>query len=184
MQELSLNVLDVAQNSIKAGAKLTEIGVTVSTTDDTLAIVIKDDGCGMDGETLDRVTDPFYTTRTTRKVGLGVGFFKFAAELTGGSFNITSAQGSGTEVTAVFGLSSIDRMPLGDMNGTIETLAMFNQQTDFLYTYEVDGEGFSLDTREFKAELDGVPLDSPDAAAFFREFLEENTAEVNKGRAF
>ena len=105
LPEISLNILDVAQNSISAGAALTEISVVIDTASDSLTVVIKDNGCGMNEEQLKAVTDPFYTTRKTRKVGLGVPFFKMAAEITGGSFEISSAVGKGTTVKAVFGLS-------------------------------------------------------------------------------
>lgn len=180
MTEISLNVLDIAQNSIKAGAKLIEISCLIDTKNDSLVISIKDDGCGMSAEQLARVTDPFFTTRTTRKVGLGVSFFKMAAEMTGGNFEITSEQGVGTNVTARFVLSSIDRMPLGNMSDTIETLIVYNTQIDFIYTYTVDDECFTLSTTEMKEILGGIPLDSPDVVAYIREFLTENTSTANK----
>ena len=112
MPELSLNILDVTQNSVTAGANLIKINISASTADDRLTISISDNGCGMTEEQVKNVTDPFFTSRTTRKVGLGIPFFKMAAELTGGSFRIESKVGEGTTTTAVFGLSSIDRMPL------------------------------------------------------------------------
>ena len=115
MRELSLNVLDIAQNSISAGASEVEITVEEISSASKMTIIIKDNGCGMDEETVRNVMDPFYTTRTTRKVGMGVPLFKMAAESTGGSFDIVSELGVGTTVTAVFGLSNIDRMPLGDI---------------------------------------------------------------------
>ena len=136
MPEISLNILDVAENSVRAGADLIRITVSAKPEDDTLTVVIADDGCGMTKEQELQVTDPFYTTRTTRRVGLGVPFFKQAAEGTGGSFRIESEKGKGTTVTAVFGLSHIDRMPLGDISSTIHTLIVFNEKTDFVYTYE------------------------------------------------
>ena len=114
MPEISLNILDVAENSTRAKASLVEITVDTDVAADTLTVVIKDDGCGMTEEQVAQVIDPFYTSRTTRKVGLGVPFFKYAAESTGGSFFIRSQVGVGTVVTAVFVLSHIDRMPLGD----------------------------------------------------------------------
>ena len=108
------------------------------------------------------VTDPFFTTRKTRKVGLGIPFFKYAAESTGGSFTIDSTPGAGTTVTAVFGLSHIDRMPLGDMNSTIETLITCHPDTDFLYTYRYNDASFVLDTREFREILGDIPFDTPE----------------------
>jgi len=184
LQEISLNILDVAQNSIKAEAKLIELLVEIDTMKDRLVVEINDNGCGMTKEQTENVTDPFFTTRETRKVGLGVPFFKEAAESTGGNFSIVSEVGTGTKVKAVFTLSHIDRVPLGDMNATVETLVFYNGGIDFLYRYCVDGESFSLDTREIRELLEGAPLDSPDVKAFISEFLKENTAEVNKGRVF
>ena len=102
MPEISLNILDVAENSTRAGASLVQITVDVQPEADKLTVIIADDGCGMTPEQIRQVTDPFYTSRTTRKVGLGVPFFKFAAESTGGSFSIESEPGKGTMVTAVF----------------------------------------------------------------------------------
>ena len=179
MTELSLNVLDIAQNSIRAGASLTEIRVEADTTADRLNIEIKDNGCGMTKEQVNRVIDPFYTTRTTRKVGLGVSFFKLAAETAGGNFSIQSEPGIGTTVTATFGLTHIDRMPLGDISSTIWTLITMNPTLDFVFEYRVDKNSFTLDTREMREILGGVPLNTPDVAAYIKEYLNENKAEVD-----
>lgn len=181
MTEISLNVLDVAENSTRAGASLVSITVAVDTAGDTLTIVIEDDGCGMTPEQVAHVTDPFFTTRKTRKVGLGIPFFKYAAESTGGSFTIDSKPGKGTTVTAVFGLSHIDRMPLGDMNSTIETLITCHLDTDFLYTYRYNDASFELDTREFRAILGDIPFDAPEVSAYIREYLTENKLETDGG---
>ena len=178
MPELSLNVLDIAQNSVRADASLTEIRVTVDTPADKLTIVVSDNGCGMTEEQIEKVTDPFFTTRTTRKVGLGVPFFKMAAEITGGEFNITSKLGVGTTTTAVFGLSNIDRMPLGDMAGTISSLVGMNPERDFIYTFDRDGKSFTLDTREFREILgEDVSLSEPDVMAYITAYINENTEE-------
>lgn len=179
MPEISLNVLDVAQNSISAGAKLIEISVTADRKKDILSITIKDDGCGMTQETIKRVSDPFFTTRTTRRVGLGIPFFQYAATVTGGSFDIQSTVGLGTQVTANFVLSHIDRMPLGDMTSTMHTLITMNSRIDFLYTYTVDERSFTLDTREFRIILGDVPFDIPDVSVFIKEFLSDNKQEVD-----
>lgn len=179
MQELSLNILDIAQNSIKAGAALITISVEEDTALDNMVITVADDGCGMTQEQVRRVIDPFYTTRTTRKVGLGVSFFKLAAELTGGSLTVDSAPGKGTTVTAVFILSSIDRMPLGDMAATMTALIQCNPDIDFVYTRCINSRSMTADTREFRAVLEGVPLDSPEVLTFIGEYINENTAELN-----
>ncbi|MGN0243574.1 MAG: ATP-binding protein [Lachnospiraceae bacterium] len=179
MTELSLNVLDVAQNSVRAEASLIQIEVHADTVEDMLAITIRDNGCGMTEEQIRSVTDPFYTTRTTRKVGLGVPFFKMAAENTGGIFSIESKPGMGTTVYATFGLSHIDRMPLGDMAGTIHMLVTLNPQIDFIYQYMVDERSFVLDTREFREILGDISFDSPEVSAYIKEYLVENQTEVN-----
>jgi anti-sigma regulatory factor (Ser/Thr protein kinase) len=177
MQELSLNILDVAENSTTAGATLAEITVKAESKADRLTIIIKDNGKGMSPEVLQKVTDPFYTTRTTRKVGMGTSLFKLAAESTGGTFKIVSAEGVGTTVTATFGLRHIDRCPLGDMTATILSLVTMHPDTDWVYIYDFDGKGFTLDTREFKEQLGGVPLNDPDVISFMKDFLNENHAE-------
>jgi len=185
MPEISLNILDVAQNSVKAGAKLVTLECLIDTGADTLTVIIDDDGCGMSKEQVEAVTDPFFTTRTTRKVGLGVPFFKMAAESTGGTFEILSEQGKGTKVTCVFILSSIDRMPLGDMVSTVHMLVTQNGNMDFVYRYSVDGTEFVLDTREMRAILgDDVSFMEPEVSEYIREYLKENTAEVNNGQEF
>ncbi len=184
LPEISLNILDVAQNSISAGAALTEITVDIDSKADTLTVCINDNGCGMNEEQVKAVTDPFYTTRKTRKIGLGVPFFKTAAENTGGSFTITSEVGVGTKVKAVFGLSHIDRMPLGDMTFTVHTLVTLNCDIDFLYRYSVDGKSFTLDTREFREILGGVPFNVPEVSDYIKSYLTENSAEVNDGKIF
>ena len=181
MTEISLNILDVAENSTRAGASLVSITVSADTTADRLTVVIEDDGCGMTEEQLARVTDPFFTTRTTRKVGLGVPFFKEAAELTGGSFAIQSEPGKGTTVTAVFVLSSIDRMPLGDISATIHNLVVYHPGTDFCYTYEYDGKSFTLDTRQFREILGDIPFDAPEVSSYIMDYLTENKLETDGG---
>lgn len=183
MPEIALNVLDIAQNSVRAEASLIQISVDVNQPADTLTIIIGDNGCGMTQEQIAHVEDPFFTTRTTRKIGLGVPFFKMAAISTGGSFSIISEPGRGTTVTAVFGLSHIDRMPLGDINGTIHTLITFNTHIDFLYVYRFNDKSFSLDTREFRKILENVPLDMPEVSQYIREFLDENKLETDGGTA-
>lgn len=180
MPELSLNILDVAKNSVRAGASLITISVRADKAKDTLTIVISDDGCGMTEEQVQRVTDPFFTTRSTRKVGLGVPFFKMAAELTGGSFQIRSELGVGTSTEAVFGLSSIDRMPLGDFSGTITTLIQASPEIDFLVEYAVDENEFTLDTRQLREILGDVPLNEPEILQYIAGFLEENMSECGE----
>lgn len=184
MPEISLNILDVAENSTKAGAKLVEITVDTDVNADRLTVTIKDDGCGMTAEQVSQVTDPFFTSRTTRKVGLGVPFFKYAAESTGGCFDIQSQPGAGTTVTAVFVLSHIDRMPLGDITSTIHTLVVFHPESQFVYRYCYNGASFTLDTRAFKEILGDVPFDTPEVSNYIREYLTENKLETDGGAVY
>lgn len=184
MTEISLNILDVAENSTKAGASLVTITVDADFGADQLTVIIEDNGCGMTPEQVERVTDPFFTSRTTRKVGLGVPFFKYAAESTGGSFHIESAPGVGTTVTAVFVLSHIDRMPLGDISTTIHTLVVYHPGTDFIYHYRYNDKSFTMDTREFKEILGDIPFDTPEISAYILEFLNENKLETDGGAQY
>ena len=181
MPEISLNILDVAENSVRAQASLIEITVSVQPEEDTLTVTVKDDGCGMTPEQAAQVQDPFFTTRTTRKVGLGVPFFKQAAESTGGSFRIDSAKGKGTVVEAVFGLSHIDRMPLGDISSTIHTLIVFNSQIDLKYTYIYRDRSFVLDTREMREMLGDISFAEKEVSDFILEYLETNKSETDGG---
>lgn len=180
MQELSLNVLDIAQNSIRANASLVIITVSEDTPKRLLSITIEDNGCGMTEEQIKNVMDPFYTTRTTRKVGLGVPFFKMSAEATGGTFSIQSEVGKGTRTTATYHTDHFDMLPLGDINATMLSLISVNPQLDFLYRREIDGKSFELDTREIRTILEGVPLNSPEVLTFLKEFLTENDSELNR----
>lgn len=184
MPEISLNILDVAENSTRAGASLVSILVEADFPADLLTVTISDNGCGMTKEQVERVTDPFFTSRTTRKVGLGVPFFKLAAESAGGSFSIQSEPGKGTVVTAVFRLSHIDRMPLGDISATIHQLAVYHPQTDFVYQYRYNDKSFTMDTREFRNILGDIPFDTPEISAYILEFLKENKLETDGGAQF
>ena len=181
MRELSLNILDIAQNSVSAGSTRIGIDVLESSEAHTLTIRISDNGCGMSEATVKRVQDPFYTTRTTRKVGMGIPLFKMAAEMTGGSFSIDSAVGKGTTTRAVFRLRSIDRMPLGDISGVIHTLVTFHPDMDFLYRYGYNDKSFTMDTRQFREILQGVPLNAPDVSDYIAEYLKENKNETDGG---
>lgn len=180
MRELSLNILDIAQNSISAGAPLITIEVSENTTDHTLLIGIYDNGKGMSEEHVKSVIDPFFTTRTTRKVGMGIPLFKMAAEQTGGSLEIKSELGVGTEVKAYFKTDSVDFTPLGDVASTIQMLITMNTDRDFVYKHTVDGKEFVCDTREIKAILGDVPLDSYEISQWILEFIKENTEVLYK----
>lgn len=178
MKELSLNILDIAENSVKAGASLTEI--RVEETEETVVITITDNGCGMTEEILRTVTDPFYTTRTTRKVGMGLPLLKLEAEQTGGTVTVKSKpecdypEDHGTEVHAVFNRNHIDFTPLGDVISTVVTLIQGHPDTDFLFEHIISGgRTVRLDTRELRAVLEDVPLCSYEVINWIREYLSE-----------
>jgi hypothetical protein len=154
MEDLSLHILDIAENATAAGAKLVEITIDQDTKRDRLQIVIRDNGRGMDRHMLGKAGDPFFTTRTTRRVGLGLALLHQATREASGDFFITSKPGEGTEVRATFQASHIDRKPLGDMGSTLVSLILGNPDVDFVYASNFDGERTTLDTRMIKAELD------------------------------
>ena len=176
MKQLSENILDITMNSVRAGSPLTEVSVTEEGS--ILTLLIKDCGCGMTEEQAANVTDPFFTTRKTRKVGLGLPFLKMEAELTGGSFSIKSAVGVGTEVKASFDMSHIDAIPLGDMAETVMTIIAASPETDLIFTHTSGDKQITLDTRDLRAQLDGVPLDTPDVLIWVKEYLESAYAEI------
>ncbi len=178
MRELSLNVLDIAQNSVSANASLIEIELTEDTKTHDLLIGIYDNGKGMTPEQVENVRDPFFTTRTTRKVGMGIPLFKFAAEMTGGSFEIDSEVGVGTKVKAYFKTDHLDFTPVGDMTSTMMSLITMNLHIDFLYRRSLDGREFTLDTRQLKEILGDVPMNEPGIAMWITQYINENTKQL------
>ncbi len=180
MLELSLHILDIANNSVKAKASLIEISVEENVEKNFLRIVIKDNGCGMDEDFLSQVTDPFKTTRTTRKVGMGLSLFKAAAENTGGSLEIKSEKGVGTEVSVNFVYDHIDRQPLGDIAETLTTLISGNSAVDFVYRHIVNEKEFTLDTRKIREVLGGdISLGSPEIVIWMKDYVKEGLGEIS-----
>ena len=178
MREISLHILDIAQNSVVANATLVEITVDENEEADTLTVSVKDNGKGMDEDMVKRVVDPFTTGRTTRKVGLGIPLIKLAAENTGGNLSLESEPGVGTILTAVFGLNSIDRQPLGDMAETMLGMVTSYENVDFLYLHKVNEKEFSFDTREIKKILGDVSLKEPEVYMWLSGYLKEGEAEL------
>ena len=175
-----MNILDVAENSVAAHARLVRIALAIDPAQGRLTLCIADDGTGMDAEMAARVTDPFCTSRTSRKVGLGLPFLKMAAELTGGEMQLQSAPGKGTTVTAWFTLGHIDLPPLGDIGGTVATLIQCSPHIDFVFTLTAGPDAFVADTREIRQLLGDVSLAEPQVALWLREYLAENTQELLK----
>lgn len=174
MQEISLNILDITENSIRANATLIEISVVENPREDIFSFSVKDNGCGMNEDMVKNVSDPFVTTRTTRKVGLGISLLKSVAQLAGGDVEIQSAVGKGTTVSAHFSYSSIDRQPLGDISAVMVSLISMNPDIDFVYNHSFEEKTFTLDTRELRKILgDEVKLSEISVAQWIGEYINE-----------
>lgn len=182
MQELSLYILDITMNGVTAGAK--NITLLLEESGPVLDITIHDDGCGMSEETVRKLKDPFYTTRTTRKVGMGVPIFTMAAQQTGGDVSITSVQepaaGHGTTVKAEFHTDSIDCVPLGDIITTVVTLIQGSPDIDFHFLHRTQNGSVELDTKELRQQLGDIPLSTPEVLRWIREYLQEQYTENGK----
>ena len=178
MKELSLHILDIAKNSVKAKATVIEIDVTEDIEKNLLTIEIRDNGCGMSEEFLKTVKDPFSTTRITRKVGMGISLFEAAAVQCGGKLDITSKVGAGTTLTVTFEYDNIDRAPIGDMAGTMQTLISGSPTIDFIYRHIKNTKEFILDTMEIKQVLGDVPLDTPDVLLWIDGYVNEGLCEL------
>jgi hypothetical protein len=174
LRELSLNILDLTQNSIAAGANRIEITVESRNADNTLRICIADNGKGMNPEALAKVKDPFFTTRTTRKVGMGIPLFAQAAIECEGWLRMDSEPDQGTVLEAEFRLDHVDRVPLGDITATLVTLIAANPEMDFIYKHVKNEKQFILDTRELRENLQGVGLAEPEVLKWLRDYIGEN----------
>ena len=184
MREIALHLLDLAENSVSAGAKNVTIAVCEDLRADLLTASIEDDGRGMDAETVKKVTDPFYTSRTTRKVGLGIPLLKGAAEESNGGLTISSTPGIGTLVQVSFQQSHIDRMPLGNLSSTFLGLTVCHPETHWIFRYTARGsrseDTFEFDDQPIKETLQDIPLTNPDVLACLRESLDEGLGETRK----
>ena len=178
MRELSLHILDVVENGIAAGGNCIWITVEEDDKADQLKITIRDNGRGMPIEKLQRINDPFITSRTTRRVGLGLSLLAAAAERCQGTVRVDTAPGKGTEVEATFRHSHIDRAPLGDMAATITTLIIGNPGIDFVYSHRIHGEEFRLDTREIRTEMEDLSLSDPVVIHHLTESIRSSLKEL------
>ncbi|HSV87151.1 MAG TPA: ATP-binding protein [Bacteroidales bacterium] len=178
MKDLSLHILDIAQNSIAAGASHINILMREELHSNRFIIEINDNGCGMSNEMLERITDPYFTTRTTRKVGLGIPLLKQNAEATGGTLTITSQPGKGTSLLATFGHMHIDRPPLGDIAGVVVLLSGANPNIRFTYMHQVENEQYWFDTFEVLEILDGLPISDIRVAQILKEMINENLEAI------
>jgi len=181
LRELSLHILDVVENGITAGASCIAIRVEESSAADRLQINVHDDGRGMPAQKVHHVEDPFVTTRTTRRVGLGLSLLAAAARRCEGDIRVSAPPGKGTEVSATFRRSHIDRAPLGDMAATLGMLILGNPHIDFVYIHRLDDREFTLDTRELKRELEGVDLSDPVVVSHLTQSIRRSLRELASG---
>lgn len=182
MKDISFHILDIVQNSLHAGADKIVIEMLEDTKEGRLKLTITDNGSGMDREMVDQVTDPFFTSSTTKKVGLGLPLLKQNAEQTGGEFKVSSEINKGTVVMAVFNTHNIDMIPEGDIAATMRTLVASDPLKDFTYRQGKDGEEFDLDTAEIRAELGDVDLSRREVLEFITDFIQSNVNALREKR--
>jgi hypothetical protein len=168
----------LAENSISAGARRVQISIREDLREDLFEIDLKDDGRGMDPDMASKALNPFVTTRTTRRVGLGLSLLADAARAAGGDLELESEVGVGTHVRAYFQHKHIDRKPLGDMGSTMMSLILADPEIEYVYEHRRNGESFCLDTREIRQELDPVPLSQPEVLQWIRENVQEGLREI------
>jgi len=173
MEDLSLHILDIVENSIAASADKIEIRISEDKKKDLLSVEVIDNGVGMDKKTVKKVLDPFFTTKTVRRFGFGLSLLSEAAKAANGHFSIKSEKGDGTRIKAEFQYSHIDRKPLGDIGQTIITIVIGNPEIDLVYVYKKNSHKYSLDTRKIKAQLKETPINSPDGIRKIKENLKK-----------
>jgi len=181
LQDLSLHILDLVQNSLAAQASLVQISIIEDSEKNLLVLSIKDNGRGMEASLAAKAADPFVTSRKTRRVGLGLAFLKASAEACDGHFMLLSKKGKGTEVTASFALNHIDRPPLGEMEDTLASLIACNPSIDFVYEHSTSYGKFQLDTREIRAIIKDVPINDVDIIQWIHNYIKEGLDEINGG---
>ncbi|MDR1704739.1 MAG: ATP-binding protein [Clostridiales bacterium] len=180
MRDMSMHIMDICQNSIKAQARHIKISVVEDAARDIFSFTITDDGCGMSPELLKKVRDPFTTSRTTRKVGLGIPMLEQTCQQCGGRLELESEVGKGTTLTAIMGFHSIDRPPMGDIGASLLAMIIPNENEGFelVYEHKRSGKTFLLDTAELKAALDGVPMSEPSVMQWISGFIKEGLDEL------
>lgn len=176
-----MHIADIAQNSIEAKATFVEVTVDENPKTDLLRITVSDNGVGMSDKELARVNDPFFTTRMTRRIGLGIPLFREAALATGGKFSIKSKRGEGTAVCAEFVYSHIDRQPIGNIGETVLLFAVCNPDMDFVYTHSLNEKMFIFDTREVKKVLDDISISEARVAMWLKNYINEGITNLYGG---
>ena len=180
MNDLSMHILDIIQNSLSAGASLIELDVREDVINNLLTITIKDNGKGMTPEQVAQVTDPFFTSRTTRKVGMGLPLYRQSAEQSGGALKVESKVGGGTSVIATFGYDHLDRPPMGNLANAIVLMISANPNHLFRFTYTYNDRTYSIDTDEINQALDGMPIHDVQVIKMIQQIIEENMLALRK----
>lgn len=180
MKDLSLHIMDIVQNAISAGASLIEVGLQEDMLKNKLVLTIRDNGRGMSAELLQKVSDPYYTTRTSRKVGMGIPLLKHNAEQSGGGLSIDSEPGKGTILVAVFVHDHIDRPAAGDIPGVMSLLTGANPEIEFVYKHRMNETEYIYDTREVKQVLEDMPVNEPQVMKYLKEMIQENLNELRR----
>ena len=180
MQDIAMHVLDIGMNSLKADSSEVKIFINEDTNSSRISFTIIDDGRGMSEEEMKNAQDPFYTSRTTRRFGLGIPFIKAAAEICGGKFLLQSLKGKGTELKAEFDSSNIDCPPLGNVADAIVTLMVFDETINLIYQYSYNDTEFIVSTNELKNELEDVAISEPAIQIWLTEYINENMERLKK----
>jgi len=178
LEDLSLHILDIVENAIAAKAKRIDVLIREEVNEDRLVIEIIDDGIGMDKQVREKATDPFFTTRTSRKVGLGLSLMAQAAREAGGMLRVESELGKGTKVIATFQYSHIDRKPLGSMIETMATLLLGNPELDISYSHQKEGKTYTLSSQALKEQFKNRPLTGPEVIQWLKRHLKEGLAQI------
>lgn len=184
MRELSLHILDLVQNSIEAGSSIVRLDIIENKAEDFLSITVSDNGRGMHKDEIIAVRDPFVTSRTTRRIGLGLPLIEMYTKMCEGSLSIKSKKGTGTMVEAVFKYGHIDRPPLGNIKDTIKTIIIANPYLDFQYSHTVNNHRFKFEADDIRASLDGIPISHPEVIQWLDEYLEDNLACLYGGAGY
>ena len=170
--------MDIAENGLRAGATRIGVSIVEDIKNNRLKITITDNGKGLSDKMLRQIMDPFFTTRTTRRIGLGLSLFREAVKRCDGEFSIKSKEGEGTEVRATFRLDHIDLAPLGNIAGSLTSMIMGNSEVDFFYSHEKDDDVFELDTRQIKDELEGVPINHPKVIRYIEDTIRDSLSKM------
>lgn len=178
MKELALHILDILENSYRAKAQSIELYIQEDTRKNLFAIHITDDGIGMSPEQLAKVTDPFFTSRRSRKVGLGLSLLKQNAERSGGSLQLESKQDHGTQLVVSFEHNHLDRPILGDIAGVVCMCLAGHPETELVYRHQMNEKEYLFDSTEIKAALEGMSVQNPDIRKFIEEMIKENLNEI------